>query len=312
VAPETSALDGARFIDIEMAGMGLPLISGSSSREQTLKCLERLPTLSPMRTQLLSRLARRNCDVIELTEIVEKDAVLTAQVLRLANSAIFGRAQPINSVKHAIAMIGVSAMRKFALGSSISNLFSRFRTAPSFSMTRFNLHSVATGTLVELISDEIEFEQSNAFIAGLLHDVGKLLIAVSMPKQYEEILAVAAVSGDPMLACEREILGTDHAELSGLAISRWELAEPIRWAAWYHHEPEHAVAVERTGPGKLSLTLAVHRADAFVNGLGMSVFPTPLARSEAPSLDFPGFSFSKERVIKRFEPELKTLTELFR
>ena len=112
--------------------MTLPLVSGSSSREQTLKCLEKLPNLSPMRMQLLSKLARRNCDVIELTDIVEKDAVLTAQVLRLANSAIFGRSQPINSVKHAIAMIGVSAMRKFALGSSVSNLFSRFRPAPSF------------------------------------------------------------------------------------------------------------------------------------------------------------------------------------
>ncbi len=266
-----------------------------------------------MRTQLLSRLARPNSDIIELTALVEKDAVLTAQVLRLANSALFGRSQPINSVKHAITMIGVGAMRKFALGASISNLFSRFRTAPSFSVTRFNLHSVATGTLVELISDEIPFEQSNgAFIAGLLHDVGKLLIAVSMPKQYEDILGLVAVTGAPLVACEREILGTDHAELSGLAISRWELAEPIRWAACYHHEPEHAEAVEHTGAGKLSLVLAVHQADAFVNGLGMSVFPTSLIRSEAPSLDFPGFSFSKERLLKRFELELKSLADLFR
>jgi HD-like signal output (HDOD) protein len=293
--------------------MGLQSISGSSSREQSLKCLERLPTLSPMTTQLLSRLARRNCDVIELTALVEKDAVLSAQILRLANSAIFGRSQPINSVKHAIAMIGVGAMRKFALGASISNLFSRFRTAPSFSMARFNLHSVATGVLVELISDEIEFEDSNgAFITGLLHDVGKLLIAVSMPKQYEDILAVVAVSGAPLPVCEREILGTDHAELSGLAVSRWELAEPIRWAAFYHHEPERAVDVEQTGPGKLSLSLAVQRADAFINGLGMSVLPPQPSGGEAPSLDFPGFDYSKERVIKRLELELKGLADLFR
>jgi HD-like signal output (HDOD) protein len=293
--------------------MGLQSISGSSSREQSLKCLERLPTLSPMTTQLLSRLARRNCDVIELTALVEKDAVLSAQILRLANSAIFGRSQPINSVKHAIAMIGVGAMRKFALGASISNLFSRFRTAPSFSMARFNLHSVATGVLVELISDEIEFEDSNgAFITGLLHDVGKLLIAVSMPKQYEDILAVVAVSGAPLPVCEREILGTDHAELSGLAVSRWELAEPIRWAAFYHHEPERAVDVENTGPGKLSLSLAVHQADAFINGLGMSVFPRQPLDDETPSLDFPGFGFSQERVIKRLELELKSLGDFFR
>ncbi len=266
-----------------------------------------------MTTQLLARLARRNCDIIELTAVVEKDAVLSAQILRLANSAVFGRSQPISSVKHAIAMVGVGAMRKFALGASISNLFSRFRTAPSFSMARFNLHSVATGILVELISDEIEFEDSNgAFIAGLLHDVGKLLIAVSMPQQYEEILAVVAVSGAPLIDCERDILGTDHAELSGLAISRWELTEAIRWAAFYHHQPESAVDVEHTGPGKLSLSLAVHQADAFINGLGMSVLPPQPVRGEAPSLEFPGFEFPAERVNKRLELELKNLGDFFR
>jgi HD-like signal output (HDOD) protein len=166
---------------------------------------------------------------------------------------------------------------------------------------------VATGTLVELISDEIEVElPSGAFIAGLLHDVGKLLIAVSMPARYEDILGVVAVTGAPLIACEREVLGTDHAELSGLAISRWELAEPIRLAACHHHKPERAAE-----SGRLSLTLAVHQADAFINDLGMSVFPMKPRESEAPSLDFPGFRFSRERVIEKFEPELKGLAELF-
>jgi HD-like signal output (HDOD) protein len=265
-----------------------------------------------MTTQLLSKLARPNCEVTELTAVVEKDALLSAQILRLANSAIFGRMQPINSVRHAISMVGVGAMRKFALGTSISNLFSRFRTAPSFSMARFNLHSVATGLLVELISDEIEFEQRNAaLISGMLHDVGKLLIAVSMPKKYEEILEVAAVSGAPLIHCERDVLGTDHAELSGFAVSRWKLDEHIRWAAFYHHEPEKAAALERNGPGKLSLTLAVNQADAFVNGLGVSVASVPTLGGPAPSLNFPGFQFSAERVIQRFELELKDLADFF-
>ncbi len=215
-------------------------------------------------------------------------------------------------MKHAISMVGVGAIRKFALGASISNLFSRFRAAPSFSMARFNLHSVATGILVELISDEIEFEDpSGAFIAGMLHDVGKLLIAVSMPKMYEEILAVNAISGAPLLVCEREILGTDHAELSGFAVSRWELGKSIRWAAFYHHQPEQAVGLEITGHGKLSLSLAVHKADAFINGLGMSVTPAP-PPGEAPSLDFPGFRLPKERVIRQLELELKGLGDFFR
>jgi hypothetical protein len=146
----------------------------------------------------------------------------------------------------------------------------------------------------------------------MLHDLGKLLLAVSLPKQYEEVLEIVSARGIPLVDCEREMLGIDHAELSALAISRWELAEPIRWAALYHHEPERASALEHTGPGKLSLSLAVHGADAFINGLGMSVLPPQQLGGEAPSLDFPGFAFSKERVIAWLEVELKGLADFFR
>jgi len=126
-----------------------------SSREQTLKSLDRLPKFSPMMAQLLARFTHRNCDAKALADVVAKDALLSAQVLRVANSAALGRKQPIHTVRHAIALIGVGAMRRFALGTSLANLFSRSKTAPGFSVTRFNLHSVATATLVELLADEL-------------------------------------------------------------------------------------------------------------------------------------------------------------
>jgi HD-like signal output (HDOD) protein len=293
--------------------MGLSLTTGSSVRGQTLQCLERLPKLSPLVTQLLAQLSRRNCDIQELTEIVGKDPVLSAQILRLANSAIFGRLRPVDSVRHAVAMVGIGAMRKFALVSSISNLFSRTKVAARFSRVRFNLHSVATATLVELLADEIPFESAeDAFLAGLLHDIGKLLIAVSLPRQYDNILALAAVNGASGIEAERDVLGIDHAELSGLAVSRWELSEAIEQAARYHHEPGGSTAVERPRSQKPALDLGVHCADAFVNQLGMSVLPVPLAFREAPTLEIPGFTFPEERVRQRFEREIQSLEDVFR
>jgi HD-like signal output (HDOD) protein len=85
--------------------------------------LAKVPALSPTATQLLGRLARRNCEVHELAVLIERDPLLSAQILGIANSAAFGRSQPISSIQHAIAMIGISAVRKFALARSISNLF---------------------------------------------------------------------------------------------------------------------------------------------------------------------------------------------
>jgi HD-like signal output (HDOD) protein len=152
--------------------MGISLISQSLARSQTLKCLERLPKLSPLMAQLLARLSRRNCDFQELTEIV-------------------GRLRPVSSVGHAVAMVGVGTLRKFALGSSISNLFSRVKPAQTFSLLRFNLHAVATAALLELLAEEVPFEHGeDAFLAGLLHDIGKLLIAVTFPQQYDDLLAI--------------------------------------------------------------------------------------------------------------------------
>ncbi len=283
-----------------------------STREQTLQSLENLPKISPMMAQLLARLAKRNCDVPGVASVVEKDPMLTAQVLRLANSAVFGRAIPITQVKHAVAMVGVGAMRKFALGSSISNLFSRFRAAREFSVTRFNLHAVATATLVELMTDELPVHfAEGAFIAGLLHDVGKLLIAVSLPRQYSEILGMQAVSNFSLLECERTVLGIDHAELSGMAVTRWEMPEPVRVAAHFHHEPENAGHLENVGSRELGLSALVNRADAFVNYLGMSVQPPRMPAPERPSLAFEGFKYSEKRLLQRFELEWQGIGDLF-
>ncbi len=283
-----------------------------SSREQTLKSLERLPHFSPMIWQLLACFTQRNCNANALADVVAKDAVLSGQVLHLANSAAFGRKHTIHTVKHAIGLIGVGTMRRFALGSSFSNLFSRTKTARSFSVRRFNIHSVATGTLVELIADELPVRNAeDAFISGLLHDIGKMLIAVSLPKDFENALGLASLSKMPPLECERQVMGTDHAELSGLAISRWQLPEPVQLAGTYHHEPEKAQELEG-GDGKLGLSLVVNRADAFVNYLGMSVLPPGRQPPERPSLEFEGYNHNVERTLRRFRRDWKRLGDLFR
>ena len=285
----------------------------SSVRAQTLQCLDRLPMLSPLMTQLLAQLSRRNCEVQDLAQTVERDPVLSGQILRLANSAIFGRLRPVASVRHAIAMVGFGAMRKFALASSISNLFSRTKVAASFSMRRFNVHSVATATLLELLAEEVPFESSSdAFLAGLLHDIGKLLIAFGLPHRCEEILQLQAVTGGTLVEAERDVLGIDHAELSALAVSRWELSEAIQWAACYHHQPEEGAATERPHAQKARLSLGVHCADAYVNHLGMSVLPASIASGKAPALKIPGFAFPEERVLERFGQEIQRLGDLFR
>jgi HD-like signal output (HDOD) protein len=281
------------------------------SREDSLKNLDKLPKLSPLMMQFLGLVSQPGCEVGELAALVEKDTLLTSQILQKANSAVFGRVTTIYSVQHAIAMLGLGTMRRFAFGLSLSNLFGKLKSARSFSMRRFNLHSVATGTLVELLAEELPvISRQSAFVAGLLHDIGKLMIAVHMPRQFEDVLSLAALTKETAPSCERQLLGVDHAELSSLAVSRWDLSDSIVQAARFHHDPEKAKSVEKVPAGQVSLTMVVHKADAFVNSLGLSVLPPGAAPAVWPDLDF-GVRYPAAKVQQRFETEKQSLRKLF-
>jgi len=280
----------------------------SYTRKQAFLGLAKVPALSPTTTQLLGRLARRNCEVHELAVLIERDPLLSAQILGIANSAAFGRAHQINSVQHAIMMIGLGSVRKFALARSISNLFGKRKIAPSFSVTRFNLHSVATGMFLEILAEMVPLEDAeDAFLAGLFHDVGKLVIAVAMPEQYESIVTASAVTCESLLESERRMLHIDHAELSALAVDYWGLSESIRTAAEFHHEPENAPPVL----GKISLAMAVSQVDRLVNAAGMSLLPAPPV-GEMPPLEFEGFELNQALLIERFAAEWTSAGAMFR
>ncbi len=269
--------------------------------------VDSLPCLSPLTMHMLRALSRPNCSVSELTDIAERDAALSARILRTANSATFGRLNPVHSVRHAISMQGVNLLRKFMLVASISSLFSRTKSSPLFSLVRFNLHSAATGAVLELLAEELPIEHADhAFVAGLLHDVGEMLIAVNLPQEYGQVLAMAAVTGESQVDCERKLLGIDHAELSSLAMRKWQLEDSLQAAVSRHHRGE-----TQADSRQLKLSNALAGADRFVNSLGISALPPTAESLTPPLLEFPGFDFSSNRVCERFREEWSNLSEMF-
>jgi HD-like signal output (HDOD) protein len=161
---------------------------------------------------------------------------------------------------------------------------------------------------LELLAEMVPLDDAeDAFLAGLFHDVGKLVIAVAMPEQYESILTAAAVTCESLLESERRMLQTDHAELSALAVDYWGLGEPIRMAAEYHHAPENAPPA----PGKISLAMAISKVDALVNAAGMSLLPAS-PTGEIPPLEFEGFPLDQSLLFERFAAEWTTAGAMFR
>src|SRR5450432_1387524 len=150
----------------------------TNTRNLALKNVDRLPALSPAVNRLLGMLAKRDVDMSALGRTIKADPALTGHILAAANSAFFSRGSQVQSIEQAVARLGMTKLRRIALSKSVSRIFRGLRTPDGWSMTRFQLHSVATGAAAEILCDYLPVEDpENAFLGGLMHDVGKVLIA---------------------------------------------------------------------------------------------------------------------------------------
>ncbi len=199
---------------------------------------------------------------------MRKTPFSAGNVLKLVNSALYGRSATVNSVRHAVSLLGINKLRNATLGMSVTRMWSQVRAPQDWSMARFNLHSVATAVLADIISQAAPVEYAEgAFAAGLFHDLGRLLIAIGLPEQHEQINRLCAGSVVSRDEWELEVLGFVDTELAADALARWNLPEEIRAAVRYHHAPEPA------GAGKVSLAEVIQASNAYVNALGHSIPP---------------------------------------
>lgn len=232
-------------------------------------------------------------DFAEVAAVIEKDPVLTSRVLQIANSALFNRGVTIVRVRHAVAHLGIMPLRAYAVGWTLIGVFRRFRTPKFWDHKAFLAHSVAVGSLSEQLAQTLDPEHCNeAYIAGLIHDIGKLILAVTLPEEYSRVIAEARVSEQPAREVELYLLGIDHSELSGIAAQNWHLPEAICTAVRYHHTPW----LELRGPAPVSLLIS--KADGFINSLD----PALLDDDKAPQAPFewPGCQAQASQAVQAF------------
>jgi HD-like signal output (HDOD) protein len=286
-------------------------------RSRVLKSLGQLPPFSPVLNKLLATLAREDVPYMELAGIIEKDTVMSGNVLRLVNSAAFARRTEITSIPHAISVMGLAKLRNMVLGLSISRMWAGVKMPKSWSAARFNMHSVATAVMADNIAQHVSTNYpEGAFIAGLLHDFGKLLIAAAMPAEAEEIERMAAETGRPALECEREIVGADHADLSAIALKEWNLPVPVQIAVEYHHDPQRNVGyLAEVGKARFHLADIVRAASESVNRLGVTVAAVPPDFTPHANPTEPVQSMTDEettwKIVGAFEKEFEAIRAFF-
>jgi HD-like signal output (HDOD) protein len=252
-------------------------VEGQILRARALESLGRLPPFSPILNRLLASLASEDVSFVRIADTIEKDTVLAGNVLRLVNSALYGRSATINSVRHAVSLLGVNKLRNATLSMSVTRMWNQVQVPRGWSMARFNLHSVATAMVGDVVAQAAPINYAEgAFAAGLFHDLGRLLMAIALPAEYEQITMLSTSRHFARWECEMEVVGFTHAELSSDALQQWNLPAEICHAVFNHHTPERDHAPE----GQISLSRAIGAVDAYANANGYALSDTDTGDKE--------------------------------
>ncbi|MDQ7800668.1 MAG: HDOD domain-containing protein [Armatimonadota bacterium] len=218
----------------------------------------------------------------QVAQAIGRDPVLAARVLRLANSALYMRTRRVATLREAVVLVGFGAVRSILVTAVAYDAFAR--GAPGYGLDRAQMwqHALAVAVVARHLAQARGLAAEAAFVAGLLHDIGKMALSHSLQEQYQAVLEAVRAGAD-FVEAERAVLGWDHAQVGAEAARRWNLPEALVQAIQYHHRPDEA-----EDPG---LADAVHVADALSVMLGFGVGADQLMhRCSQNSLDRLGLS----------------------
>lgn len=219
--------------------------------------IESIPSLPSLYGELMAEVSSQDPCLERMCQIISKDIGMTAQILHVVNSAFFGFRYKITAIDHAVQVLGLDFIKQLVL---CLGIFSQFNPAKSsgFLMDKLLGHSLAVGEFARRIAkiEQLDAEATNnATTSGLLHDVGKLIIAVKLPRQHHEVLSLKSAKKIPDWEAEFEVLNVTHAQVGAYVLGLWGFSASIVEAVAYHHCPS------QRGEKTFSALTVVHAAN---------------------------------------------------
>ena len=188
-----------------------------------------------------------NTSPTDLTKVISLDPVLTGKVMQLVNSAYFGISREIISPFRAVVMLGMNTVKNLVLGATVMGAFGTRKNFRALNMDMFWKHSLGVGVIAKLIAQKRKIDKKlleGYFIAGLLHDIGKIPLNSKFSDEYLTIIGTPENEPQPLFISEKQILGIDHAYVGNLIAEKWKLGEEISDTISYHHAPETYIGVQ--------------------------------------------------------------------
>jgi len=225
-----------------------------------------LPTLPEVAARVMVLASNPASSVSDIRALIERDPVLAAKLLNVANSAMYGMRRQIGTIQLALVILGMNEVSSIVTSLCVFTAFCNMPDDEVFDRDRFWEHSAGCGAIARMLSRRLGLRmEGREFVAGLMHDMGRILIDQYFHEEFVEIVQRTQDGEMRMRDVEKEVLGTSHDEIGGWLADRWGLPDALVEAIAYHHAPTCA-RMDRP------LTAVVHLSDLFcrAKGIGFS------------------------------------------
>lgn len=211
-----------------------------TSTELTRKlsaAVEKMPAFPKSVQRVLEITRDINCNPKDLVVVIEKDPVMTMKLLRILNSAYYSFPTPITSVNQSVVYLGINTIKNMALSFAAAGMLPQ-QNAAGFDIQRYLMHSLTTASLARMLCQKFGAsgaDPTDCYIAGLLHDFGKVVFAQFMPAEFKEALAMSEDQTTSLHAAEKKIIGADHSLVGAMLVEKWQFPKSLTETIRHHH-----------------------------------------------------------------------------
>ncbi len=203
--------------------------------------IRNLPTLPVVYAKVQGIIRDTSSSARDVGAVVAEDPALTARLLKMVNSAFYGLGREVTTIDHAVVVLGLRELEHVILATTVLKIFPNRGTKSGFDITEFWKHALGTAILARELSRRLEVgDAEELFTMGLLHDIGKMVLALFFEDEYEEVLQAVATRTEVIGTIEEELLGFHHAEVGAIIAAKWDLPPRLVDVIHYHHKPRES------------------------------------------------------------------------
>ncbi len=236
----------------------------SDLQNRILRDVDKMPSLPNTVTKVLEVTQGHNISPHELNKVISLDPILTGKVLQLVNSAYYSLPSKVTSIVKAIILLGVNTIRNLALTSAVVPIVGTGGQGSwkVIKAEEYWKHSLGVGVTSKLIAKRLGIGTKTIeeyFIAGLLHDIGKVILEHNVPKKYDKVIEKCEIEGYIFIEAETEIIGLNHSQVGQMLAEKWQFSKSIEEVILHHHSPKECLEEHR------QLVYSVSLANMFCN-----------------------------------------------